>query len=147
MNRLDQRDAIRALDEVRTYLVAEGKSELVGKVADVIDSLRPSAQPPAVDLLSTSEAAALLGVRSINTIKRWASDGLLEGYRVGGRIKVTRASVDAMLKSPIAERQRTYEHDLDAALEPFDGGDEPLPPTGRAHEGRKPWDMSQHARR
>jgi excisionase family DNA binding protein len=146
MSRLDTREAVRALDEVRSYLIAEGKSDLVAKVADIIASLEPSRQPPAGGLLSTSEAAALLGVRSINTIKRWAGDGLLEGHRLGGRIKVTRSSVEALLKSPIADRQRTYEHDLAGALEPFDAGDDPLPPTGRAHAGRKPWDTPQHVR-
>jgi excisionase family DNA binding protein len=145
MARLDQRDAIRALDDVRSYLVAEGKSDLVEKVAEVIAALQPDRQPPVGELLSTGEAATLLGVRSINTIKRWVGDGLLEGYQVGGRVKVTRASVEALLKSPIAERQRTYEAELGAALEPFDGGEEPLPPTGRAHDGRKPWDAPQHA--
>ena len=146
MARLDEREAIRALNEVRSYLIAEGKSELVEKVSDVIAELRPERPQPVGDLLSTGEAAAMLGVRSINTIKRWAGDGLLEGYRVGGRIKVTRSSVEALLKSPIAERQRTYEAELAAALDPFDAGDEPLPPTGHAHEGRKPWDTAQHAR-
>ena len=120
------------------------KSELVGKVADVIRYLQPPTQPPVGDLLSTTEAAAILGVRSINTVKRWATDGLLEGYRVGGRIKVTRASVDQILRSPIADRQRTYERELDAALAPFDAGDEPIPETGRTHIGRKPWDTAPH---
>jgi excisionase family DNA binding protein len=141
---MDRGAALRTLDEVRSQLIAEGQTDLVGKVADVIRYLRPSL-PPVGELLSTTEAAAILGVRSINTVKRWATDGLLEGYRVGGRIKVTRASVERILKSPIAERQHTYERDLDAALAPFDAGDDPLPPTGRAHEGRKPWDGAQDA--
>jgi excisionase family DNA binding protein len=145
MTTRDDSAAIQALEDVRSYLVDEGREELGGKVAEVISALRPDHRPPVRSLLSTGEAAALLGVRSINTIKRWASDGLLEGYRVGGRVKVTRASVETLLKSPIAEGQRKYERDLAAALDPFDAGDEPLPPTGRAHAGRKPWDTSQHA--
>jgi excisionase family DNA binding protein len=145
MTGVDQRDAIRALNDVRSYLLAEGKSDLVEQVTQVIAALQTDRQPPVGDLLSTGEAATLLGVRSINTIKRWAGDGLLEGYQVGGRVKVTRASVEALLKSPITARQRTYEAELAAALDPFDGGDEPLPSTGRAHEGRKPWDSPQHA--
>ena len=141
---LDRGAAIRTLDDVRSQLIAEGKRELVGKVADVIRYLQPPTQPPVGDLLSTTEAAAILGVRSINTVKRWATDGLLEGYRVGGRIKVTRASVEQILRSPIADRQRTYERELDAALAPFDAGDEPIPETGRAHVGQKPWDAEPH---
>jgi excisionase family DNA binding protein len=137
--RLDDNDAIRALDEVRSFLIAEGKSDLVEKLADVVTTLRPPLPRPG-DLLSTGEAAAILGIRSVNTIKRWASDGLLDGYRVGGRIKVTPESVDKLQTSPIAQRQRRCETALGASLAPFDGGDEPLPPTGSAHVGRKPWD-------
>jgi hypothetical protein len=136
---LDDSDAIRALDEVRSFLIAEGKSDLVEKLADVITTLHPPL-PQAGDLLSTHEAAAILGVRSINTIKRWASDGILDGYRVDGRIKVTPESVEKLQTSPIARRLRVCESALGAALAPFDGGDEPLPPTGSAHVGRKPWD-------
>ncbi len=145
MARLDESEALRALDEVRKYLIAEGRSDLVEKVADVITTLQPDRRPPVGELLSTGEAAALLGVRSINTVKRWAGDGILDGYRVGGRVKVTQSSVEKLLKSPIAKRQRRYEHDLAAALDPFDGGAEPPPPTGRAHQGRKPWAAPQHA--
>jgi excisionase family DNA binding protein len=143
---MERRTAIRTLDAVRGQLMAEGKNDMVEQVADVIRYLQPSAALPVVDLISTSEAATILGVRSINTVKRWAADGLLEGYCVGSRIKVTRASVEKILQSPIAERQRTYERELDAALAPFDAGDDPIPDTGRTHVGRKPWDDGTHAR-
>ena len=141
MPRLDDNEAIRALDEVRSFLIAEGKSDLVEKVADVMTTLHPPL-PRAGDLLSIVEAAAILNVRSVNTVRRWAGEGILDGYRVGGRIMVTPSSVEALARSPIARRQRAYESVLGTALEPFDGGDEPLPPTGRAHIGRKPWETA-----
>jgi excisionase family DNA binding protein len=144
MTQLSRGEALRTLDEVRSQLIAEGKSDLVGKVADVMRSLQPPGPSPVGELISTTEAAAILGVHSINTVKRWAADGLLVGYRVGGRIKVTRASVEKILQSPIADRQRVFERELDRALAPFDAGDESLPPTGRTHKGRKPWDAAQH---
>ena len=31
--------------------------------------------------MTTGEAAEALGIRSVNTIKRWAGEGLLEGFR------------------------------------------------------------------
>ena len=139
MPRLDDNEAIRALDEVRSFLIKEGRGDLVEKVADVITTLHPPLPRPE-DLLSTAQAATILRIRAVNTLRRWAGDGLLEGYRVGGQIKLTPASVEALSSSPIARRQRAYESALGAALDPFDGGDEPLPPSGRAHVGRKPWE-------
>ena len=56
---LDRGAALRTLDEVRSQLIADGKNELVGKVADVIRYLRPS-PPPVGDLMSTTEAVRML---------------------------------------------------------------------------------------
>src|SRR5271167_676170 len=90
-----------------------------------------------VILITTGEAARLLGVRSINTIKRWAIDGVLEGFRRGGRILVSRRSVERLVGSPPLAEQKKFEADQEEALAPFDvGDDEPLPTS--AMSGRKP---------
>jgi len=52
---------------------------------------------PLPELVTTGEAARRLQVRSINTVKRWVAEGLLVGYRIGGRVLVTAASVDAVV--------------------------------------------------
>jgi excisionase family DNA binding protein len=90
-------------------------------------------------LLSTEEAAEILGVRSSNTVKRLAREGLLAGFQVGGRVKVTRASVERLRGSSALARQQDYERDLAEVLDPFDAGDEPLPPSELPHMGRVPW--------
>lgn len=44
------------------------------------------------DLISTTEAAKLLGLTS-ETIRKWVAAGKVQGYRVGRLIKVSRAAV------------------------------------------------------
>jgi excisionase family DNA binding protein len=87
--------------------------------------------------MTTGEAAALLGVASVNTIKRWARQGLLEGYQRGGRVLVSRRSVERMLGAPALAAERAHEQELDEALAPFDTDERPLPPL--RWSGRKPW--------
>ena len=57
-------------------------------------------------LMTTGEAARALGVRSINTIKRWAVEGLLDGVRRGGRLMVLAESVGRVKNSPTVARQK-----------------------------------------
>lgn len=46
--------------------------------------------------ITTGEAARMLGVRSINTIKRLIRDGRLTAIRPGGHYRVSRADVERM---------------------------------------------------
>ena len=97
-------------------------------------------EDPIGPLITTGQAARRLGIRSVNTIKRWAREGLLEGFRRGGRVLISERSVRKVANHPTLDGQRAFEHELDEALAPFDAGDEPVPATGQAWVGRKPWD-------
>jgi hypothetical protein len=56
--------------------------------------------------MTTGQAARALGIASLNTIKSWVRAGLLEGFQRGGRVMVSRASVERPL-SPITWTGRT----------------------------------------
>ena len=73
MTTLGDGAAIKALEAVRSYLVDEGRDELSGKVAEVIRALGPGDEPAPGPLLSTGEAAALLGVAVRTVQRRWQS--------------------------------------------------------------------------
>lgn len=53
-------------------------------------------QPTPSDLLTTIETAKLLGVHA-HTIRRWVEDGQLPAYRLGKRIRISRADALAFL--------------------------------------------------
>ena len=134
------------LENVAACLRAQGQAELAQQVSAAVAEMRREPPPSPPDFLTTGEAASLLGVRSLNTIKRWVLDGLLEGYRRGGRVLVTRASVERLASSPTLAQQRAWEQRVDAALAPFDADDEPLPDSGNAASGGKPWDQAVASR-
>ena len=48
-------------------------------------------------MLSTTEAAEILGV-SAETIRRWAADGKIQAVRLpGGQLRIQRTEIDAIL--------------------------------------------------
>jgi excisionase family DNA binding protein len=137
----------RELDLLSARLREQGQPELVAAVnrvrAEVERALGEAVASAPREMLTTTEAAALLGVRSINTIKRWASEGRLEGFRLGSRVLVSRQSVEQMRQDAALGRQRAYEQGLAEALAPLsataEDADDVAALTGQAHQGRKPW--------
>jgi excisionase family DNA binding protein len=135
------------LQEIRARAPSADRTELaneIGAVAAALQALVPVADEDT--LLTTGDAASMLGVRSVNTIKRWARQGLLEGYRRGGRVLVSRRSVDRLRQSPTVAAEREYEQGLREALDAFDFGDAPCSPTSLTAAGRKPWSDCGSAR-
>ena len=133
-------ERVRELEEVAEELRRSGDAGLAEKVHRVMEDLRQDTLPARDDLMTTGEAAELLGVRSINTIKRWVKDGLLAGYRRGGRVLVTRSSVLEMADAPTVAEQRAFERRLDAAVQPFEGREENDLPASATWDGRWPWE-------
>lgn len=133
--------AIQDLKKLARELEARGDTNLAQRVDNAISTLldKRGAEP---ELMTTGAAAQELGIRSVNTIKRWASEGRLEGFRRGGRVLVSRASVEKMKGHKSLSQEVAFERELDEALDPFDFGDEPVPEFFVSRTGRKPWEQS-----
>ena len=56
------------------------------------------AAPAADRWVSTGDAAKMLSISSINTVKRWLSTHVLVGRKVGGRYQVSVASIERLLR-------------------------------------------------
>lgn len=136
-------DARVQLEHVRDQLAAAGQTAVVEHVNAAIKQLGTDASalsaPP--ELISTGDAARHLGVRSVNTIKRWAREGLLEGFQRGGRVLVSRRSVERLLTSPPLAQQRAVEQRLSEGLSGFGADEPPDEPLDAAWQGRKPWEQ------
>ncbi|MBI3979644.1 MAG: helix-turn-helix domain-containing protein [Chloroflexi bacterium] len=131
------------LKRLSEELRQRGEIDLVEDVGEIIETLHDEAdRPRSAPLMTTGEAARALGIRSINTIKRWASEGLLDGVRRGGRWLISSESVDRMLCSPLVSQLKEREAQTLADLDPFDVGEETPPPSNN-WVGRKPWEQQR----
>jgi excisionase family DNA binding protein len=136
-------DAIRHLTSVKQELGRRGDplSAEVGAALEILEAAERRSEP---DLMTTGEASEALGVRSRNTIKRWARQGLLEGFQRGGRILVSRRSVEDMRRNSALSKQHEREQAADAAWEPFSATDDEvaveLEELRSSRIGRVPWE-------
>jgi len=137
-------ESLERLERLAQELTARGEESVAQQIEHEVATLRAQAAP--LKLMTTGEAAGALGIRSINTIKRWAQDGKLEGYRRGGRILVSARSVATMAESPLIAREQSFDRALDEAHAPFSFEDAEIPELGATCEGRKPWDTDDPAR-
>ena len=83
-------------EEMQRRLEAQGAVEDARTVEQLMRQVT-AAQPKASadrPYYTVAEAAAIVGV-SGQTIKNWARRGLIEAYRLGGRIVLPRAPLDA----------------------------------------------------
>lgn len=134
----DLTSALAQLDELADELAARGDATLAEKARSAAADVRSATTP--VDLIAPEEAAAILGISSHFMVMRWAREKILDGYSVGGWVKVTRASVEHLKDSPLVVREQAYERALDEVLDVFDVGDGDVPESILPHIGRAPWD-------
>lgn len=114
-----------SIAELRETLTQALTSAEGGNVPETVRMLKAALRDvDAGHLLTTTEAAQLLGVRSINTIKAWHRSGYLHGVAQGSRTLIPLSEVERIQDSERVRRIRAAErlHDQSADL----GGDEEL---------------------
>lgn len=138
---MEKNRALRQLEAVADELARDGKLMLAERTRDAVATLRRDGLGhDDADVMGPDEAATLLGIGNAGMIGRWAREGLLEGCRVGGRLRVSRRSVERLAESPVVARYRMRERQLEHVLAEFDFSDVELDPPVIPHAGRKPWD-------
>jgi excisionase family DNA binding protein len=135
------RDLTQTVDRLRETseeLKRRGIDDLAERLDQSISDLT-TVSPSQSDLLTTGQAAELLGVRSVNTIKSWAAKGILEGFRRGGRILVSRASVEAMLNDARLARYHERERAFEEIAAAFEAPPDFVLERPATWDGRLPW--------
>ena len=103
-------------DDLTTALTAAGRKDLVAR----LEEHRPQ------EVLTSGQAAALLGLSSANTVKNWLEGGYFPGAfkTAGGHWRFLRDEVEAVKARMDALREKNRRGDLT----PPDTGDEYAPP-------------------
>ncbi len=93
-------------------------------------------------LLTTAEAAAALGIRSINTVKRWVKIGYINGVQRNGRTMIPVSEVERIRDDDRVRAQRALSK-LQEEIADFGGDgltDEEMEGLRATRPGRPPWE-------
>lgn len=114
-----------SVKEIRDHVVTARELIEAGDTEGARQHLDIAAQQLAPEtMLTTTEAAELLGIRSKNTIKAMARRGQIAATLVGTRYLIALAEVARLQDAPVIHEVRTIERDYDAMA--FPGSDEPV---------------------
>lgn len=132
----EDRLVIRQLEAARSHLLARGDAEAVKSLDAIIDRLGepepesesalPSTPPETDEVITAQEAAEILGVNSVSPVWTWVGQGKLAFRTVNGAHRITRGSVEKLLRDPALQEELEYEAELARILLPFHATDEDL---------------------
>jgi|SRR5579859_2605953 len=132
-------DLRKDLEHIRASAQAGDLNEVVQAVDHALQSLDSSR------LLTTTEAAELLGIRSVNTLKALVTRYSIPYERHGNRMMLPLAEVEQLRESPLMRGLRASEalHDTIADLGPVEGlTAEEMQDLEAARPGPLPWQTS-----
>ncbi len=114
-----------------------------GNTAEVVRTAQKALQELESDrLLTTTEAAEALGVRSINTVKLWCRNGFLASVQRGNGAMIPLTEVERVRDSERVRAIRAADklHDVSAGFGVPEGlSDEEMEQLSAARPGRLPW--------
>jgi len=114
-----------------------------GNAAEVVRTAQKALQELESDrLLTTTEAAEALGVRSINTVKLWCRNGFLASVQRGNRTMIPLAEIERVRESERVRAIRAADklHDMSSEFGVAKGlSDEEMEQLSAARPGRLPW--------
>jgi hypothetical protein len=130
---------------VRTLDLLEASDTSDARVRAAAETLRRALRDAeARHLLTTAEAAEALGIRSINTVKRWVKTGYIHGVQRNERVMIPISEIERIQDD---DRVRTVRassqlHEEVADLSGPEGlSDDELEGLVSARPGRPPWSL------
>jgi hypothetical protein len=134
-------------DEVRAQLIQAREAAQGGNITETVrrlDELIKQIHPDR--LLTSTEAAELLGIRSSNTILAWCRTGYLHGVKRGGRTMIPLSEVERIREGDRVKSARALEalHAQTAALGADEGlSDDDMESLHESRPGTLPWERKE----